>query len=156
MPHPHTNSPAPKPEFFSTDHLSADAIVAFVDDALPAHVRVRVERHIAECPECCALVAAQREARETIRSAEAVGTPGNLREKLAQIPNEAAILEKIAAEEGEEAALRYAEEHDLVAARYIFEEPPKLRLEWQTFVVRFRRSTRSFFHKWVELWRRGL
>lgn len=156
MPHPHTNNPAPTPEFFSTDHLSPDAVVAFVDDALPAHVRIRVERHIAQCPECCAMVAAQRDAQETIRAAEAVGTPGSLREKLARIPDEAAILERIAAEEGEEAALQYAEDHGLVAASYIFDEPCRLRSEWHTLVVRFRRSTRGFIHKWLELWRRGM
>ncbi|GEM_PF-482308 len=149
-------NPLMDPDFFSTDHLSADAVVAFVDDALPRHVRIRVERHITECPECCALVNAQREIRETIQSAETIGTPGSLREKLARIPNETALLEKIIAEEGEEAALRYAQEHNLSVTSYLFDEPSPIRSEIQMFVVRFRRTTRGFLHKWLELWRRGM
>lgn len=143
-------------EFCSTDHLSDDAVVAFVDEVLPRHVQIRVERHIAQCPDCCALVIAQREASETLKAADQVGTPLYLREKLAQIPQEAALLDRIADKEGEEAALQFAQDHGLIVATYITGEPLRLRSELQTLVISLRRSTRDIMRKVADVWRKGI
>ena len=52
--------------FGSTEHLSEEAITAYVDDAMPSYVRIRTERHLHDCPECRALVEEQAQAREPV------------------------------------------------------------------------------------------
>ena len=79
--------------FGSTEHLSEEAITAYVDDAMPSYVRIRTERHLHDCPECRALVEEQAQAREQLRQAsEPLGTPGTLLSKLNAIPANDAVL----------------------------------------------------------------
>jgi hypothetical protein len=70
------------------DHLSLDAVVAFVDDELSAAAHSRAERHVAECGECAAEVVAQRQVRSALRSADEPHVPSWLLSKLGSIPQD--------------------------------------------------------------------
>lgn len=83
---------APNPEyrsgraFGSTDHLAADAVVAYVDGVLREPAAVRVDEHLQLCAVCAAEVAAQASARARLRSSCAMSAPPDLVGELSQIP----------------------------------------------------------------------
>lgn len=73
------------------DHLSLDAIVAFVDDELSAGAHARAEAHLDCCCECRAEVVAQRQARSALRAAGGPCLPSSLLRSLRSIPVEAEL-----------------------------------------------------------------
>ncbi|GAA5124968.1 anti-sigma factor family protein [Pseudonocardia adelaidensis] len=68
------------------DHLSSDAIVAYVDDELAAGPHLRATQHLAQCPECAAQVVAQGQARSALRTADCPSLPSSLLSSLRSIP----------------------------------------------------------------------
>lgn len=79
---------APK-QFTSTDHLSIEAIAAYVDGELPMKAHMRAGSHLAMCRQCAAEVEAQGQAREALRESRPVSIPNNLMGLLSQIPESA-------------------------------------------------------------------
>jgi anti-sigma factor RsiW len=75
------------------DHLSSDAIVAYVDNELAAGPHARATRHLAECPECAAQVRAQGQARSALRHAGCPSLPSSLLSSLRSIPQVAELPE---------------------------------------------------------------
>jgi anti-sigma factor RsiW len=73
------------------DHLSLDAVVAYVDEELAPGARTRADDHLARCPECAAEVVAQRQARTALRAAHAPRLPSSLLRTLRAIPVEAEL-----------------------------------------------------------------
>jgi anti-sigma factor RsiW len=70
------------------DHLSSDAIVAFVDDELAAGPHLRATQHLAQCRECAAQVVAQGQARAALRTAGCPSLPSSLLSSLRSIPQD--------------------------------------------------------------------
>jgi hypothetical protein len=70
------------------DHLSLDAIVAYVDDELAEGPQLRATRHLAQCRECAAQVVAQGQARAALRTAECPSLPSSLLSSLRAIPQD--------------------------------------------------------------------
>jgi anti-sigma factor RsiW len=70
------------------DHLSSDAIVAYVDDELAQRPHMRATQHLAQCPECAAQVVAQGQARSALRTADGPSLPSSLLSSLRSIPQE--------------------------------------------------------------------
>ena len=73
------------------DHLSLDAIVAFVDDELGAGPNARAKAHLDRCRDCRAEVVAQRQARTALRGAGGPCLPSSLLRSLRSIPVEAEL-----------------------------------------------------------------
>jgi anti-sigma factor RsiW len=73
------------------DHLSLDAIVAYVDDELAQGPHQRATRHLAQCRECAAQVVAQGQARAALRTAEVPSLPSSLLSSLRSIPQDTDI-----------------------------------------------------------------
>ncbi|MGI5127620.1 anti-sigma factor family protein [Pseudonocardia sp. CA-107938] len=71
---------------WGSDHLSTEAVVAFVDDELAPGPRERAVRHLDACRECAAQVAAQNRARSALRTAETPCLPSSLLSSLRAIP----------------------------------------------------------------------
>lgn len=67
-------------------HLALDAVVAFVDGELSLAAHERAAAHVARCAICSAEVAAQRQARSVVRSANSPTTPAGLLAALHAIP----------------------------------------------------------------------
>jgi anti-sigma factor RsiW len=72
-------------------HLAVDAVVAFVDGELGAVARDRAAAHLTRCASCAAEVAAQRQARNVVRSAQCPSVPADLLATLRDIPHTAAL-----------------------------------------------------------------
>lgn len=72
--------------FSSTDHLSIEAIAAYVDGELPMKAHLRAGSHLSLCPQCSAEVEAQGQAREALRESRPVTMPSTLMGLLSQIP----------------------------------------------------------------------
>ncbi len=70
-------------------HLAVDAVVAFVDGELGAVARDRAAAHLTICPSCAGEVAAQRQARNVVRSAQCPPVPADLLATLRDIPHTA-------------------------------------------------------------------
>lgn len=70
------------------DHLSPEAVVAFVDDELDDGPFLRASRHLDSCGECATQVAAQGQARSALRSAECPSLPSSLMSSLFSIPQD--------------------------------------------------------------------
>jgi anti-sigma factor RsiW len=70
------------------DHLSSDAIVAYVDDELAPGPHLRATQHLAQCPECAAQVVAQGQARAALRTAGCPSLPSSLLSSLRSIPQD--------------------------------------------------------------------
>jgi anti-sigma factor RsiW len=70
------------------DHLSSDAIVAYVDDELAAGPHLRATQHLAQCHECAAQVVAQGQARAALRTANCPSLPSSLLSSLRSIPQD--------------------------------------------------------------------
>ncbi|MDT7712135.1 MAG: hypothetical protein QOG46_824 [Pseudonocardiales bacterium] len=74
-------------------HLAVDAVVAFVDGELAAAARDRAAAHLMACPSCAAEVAAQRQARSVVRSAQCPPVPADLLAALRDIPHTADLAD---------------------------------------------------------------
>jgi anti-sigma factor RsiW len=79
---------APK-EFSSTDHLSPEAVAAFVDGELPMKIHMRAAGHLAACPQCAEEIDAQGQARAALRDSRPVTMPTSLMGLLSAIPQSA-------------------------------------------------------------------
>jgi anti-sigma factor RsiW len=67
-------------------HLSAEAIAASADGLLGRGAKARADRHLAACAECRAAVREQREAVFALRTAPAPQPPGDLLDRLRNLP----------------------------------------------------------------------
>ncbi len=73
----------------STEHLSTEAIAAFVDGELRMAAHLRAAHHLSLCPECSAEVDAQGQARAALRDSCPIVVPTALLGMLSQIPHHA-------------------------------------------------------------------
>lgn len=73
-------------QFSSTDHLSIEAVAAYVDGELPMKAHLRAGSHLSLCPQCAAEVDAQGQARDALRDSRPVAMPSTLMGLLSQIP----------------------------------------------------------------------
>jgi hypothetical protein len=73
-------------QFGSTEHLSTEAIAAFVDGELRMTAHLRAAHHLSLCPQCAAEVDAQRQARAALRHSRPIDMPTSLLGTLSQIP----------------------------------------------------------------------
>ncbi|WP_059021933.1 anti-sigma E factor RseA [Mycobacterium sp. M26] len=76
-------------QFGSTEHLSTEAIAAFVDGELRMKSYLRAAHHLSLCPDCAAEVDGQSQAREALRDSCPISTPSSLLGLLSQIPHSA-------------------------------------------------------------------
>jgi hypothetical protein len=70
------------------DHLSSDAIVAYVDEELAPGPQLRATQHLSQCPECASQVVAQGQARAALRTADCPSLPSSLLTSLRSIPQD--------------------------------------------------------------------
>ncbi len=73
-------------EFGSTEHLSIEAVAAFVDGELRMTAHLRAAHHMSMCPQCAAEVEGQRQARAALRDSRPIDVPTHLLGALSQIP----------------------------------------------------------------------
>jgi len=73
-------------QFSSTDHLSIEAVAAYVDGELPMKAHLRAGSHLSVCQQCAAEVEAQGQARAALRDSCPVAMPSTLMGLLSQIP----------------------------------------------------------------------
>ncbi len=93
----------------SIDHLSPEAIAAFVDGELPRKAVDRAASHLAHCDECRAEVHGQQQAARALREdscADSVSASHRLMQKLRSIP-------ELARQQSE---IPESEKHYLIAA----------------------------------------
>ena len=74
-------------QFGSTEHLSIEAIAAYVDGELRMKSYLRAAHHLSLCPECATEVEAQRQARAALRDSGSIAIPTSLLGMLSQIPH---------------------------------------------------------------------
>ncbi len=72
--------------FGSTEHLSIEAIAAYVDGELRMKAHLRAAHHLTICPQCAGEVESQSQARAALRESMPVSMPSNLMGLLNQIP----------------------------------------------------------------------
>jgi hypothetical protein len=82
-----SNAPVGPREFGSTEHLSTEAIAAFVDGELRMTAHLRAGHHLSLCPQCAAEVDAQGQARAALRESCPINMPSGLLGLLSQIPH---------------------------------------------------------------------
>lgn len=73
-------------QFRSTEHLSTEAIAAYVDGELRMNAHMRAATHLSMCVDCGAEVDAQLQAREALRGSYPIDPPTSLVGRLSQIP----------------------------------------------------------------------
>ena len=73
-------------QFGSTEHLSVEAIAAFVDGELRMNAHLRAAHHLSLCPQCAAEVDDQTRARAALRDSLPIRIPSTLLGMLADIP----------------------------------------------------------------------
>ena len=73
--------------FGSTEHLSIEAIAAFVDGELRMNAHLRAAHHLSLCPECAAEVDDQSRARAALRDSHPIRIPRELLGLLSEIPH---------------------------------------------------------------------
>ena len=73
-------------QFGSTEHLSIEAIAAYVDGELRMKSYLRAAHHLSLCPECAAEVEGQTQARSALRESLPISMPSSLLGLLSQIP----------------------------------------------------------------------
>ena len=73
-------------QFSSVDHLSAEAVAAYVDGELPMKAHLRASGHLSACAQCRLEVEAQGQARAALRDCRPVTMPSTLMGLLSQIP----------------------------------------------------------------------
>lgn len=78
-------------QFGSTEHLSIEAIAAFVDGELRMSAHLRAAHHLSLCQECALEVDTQRQAREVLRESRPIAMPSDLLGLLSQIPHRAPV-----------------------------------------------------------------
>jgi hypothetical protein len=101
-----SNAPVGAPrEFGSTEHLSTEAIAAFVDGELRMNAHLRAAHHLSLCPQCAGEVDAQSKARSALRDSRPIAVPNSLLDMLSQIPHH---LEHPAADTADES--KFAED----------------------------------------------
>lgn len=76
-------------QFGSTEHLSTEAIAAFVDGELRLTPHLRAANHLSLCSQCAAEVEAQRQARAALRDSRPIVVPTSLLGLLSEIPHHA-------------------------------------------------------------------
>ncbi|KXW59478.1 RNA polymerase subunit sigma-70 [Mycolicibacterium phlei DSM 43072] len=84
-----SDAPVGPRQFGSTEHLSIEAIAAFVDGELRLTPHLRAANHLSLCSECAAEVEAQRQARAALRESRPVAAPSSLLGLLSEIPRQA-------------------------------------------------------------------
>jgi hypothetical protein len=84
-----SNEPVGPRRFGSTEHLSTEAIAAFVDGELRMTAHLRAAHHLSLCPDCSAEVDAQGQARAALRDSCPIIIPSALLGMLSQIPHHA-------------------------------------------------------------------
>ncbi|MCV7223459.1 anti-sigma E factor RseA [Mycolicibacterium elephantis] len=84
-----SDAPVGPRQFSSTEHLSTEAIAAFVDGELRMTAHLRAASHMSLCPQCAAEVDAQRQARAALRESRPVDMPAELLGLLSEIPRQA-------------------------------------------------------------------
>jgi len=82
-----SDSPVGPREFGSTEHLSTEAIAAFVDGELRMTAHLRAAHHMSLCAQCAAEVDAQSQARSALRDSCPIVVPSGLLDLLSQIPD---------------------------------------------------------------------
>lgn len=73
-------------QFGSTEHLSIEAVAAFVDGELSMTAHMRAANHLSMCPQCATEVDAQGQARNALRDSQPIAIPNTLLGMLSQIP----------------------------------------------------------------------
>ncbi len=73
-----SDAPVGPRQFGSTEHLSTEAIAAFVDGELRLTAHLRAAHHLSLCPQCDAEVDAQRQARAALRDSCPIAIPSSL------------------------------------------------------------------------------
>ncbi len=76
------------PPDWGQDHLSLEAVVAYVDGELAPGPHARASQHLGQCPECAAQVSAQGQARKALRTAGGPCLPSALLSSLRAIPQD--------------------------------------------------------------------
>jgi anti-sigma factor RsiW len=77
--------------FGSTEHLSTEAIAAFVDGELRMSAHLRAAHHMSQCSHCSAEVEAQGQARAALRDSCPIVIPTSLLGALSDIPHRAPL-----------------------------------------------------------------
>lgn len=83
-----SDAPVGPRQFGSTEHLSIEAVAAFVDGELRMTAHLRAAHHLSLCVQCAAEVEAQRQARAALRDSRPIAMPSSLLGLLSQIPEE--------------------------------------------------------------------
>ncbi|MCK0173114.1 anti-sigma E factor RseA [Mycolicibacterium sp. F2034L] len=73
-------------QFGSTEHLSTEAMAAFVDGELRMNAHMRAAHHLSLCAQCATEVDAQSKARAALRDSRPIAIPTSLLDMLSQIP----------------------------------------------------------------------
>ncbi len=82
-----SDAPVGPRRFGSTEHLSIEAVAAFVDGELTMKSHLRAASHLSLCPQCAAEVEAQGQARSALRDSCPIVVPSALLGMLSQIPH---------------------------------------------------------------------
>jgi hypothetical protein len=83
-----SDAPVGPRQFGSTEHLSTEAIAAFVDGELRMNAHLRAAHHLSLCQQCAGEVEAQRQARSALRDSRPIAIPTSLLGLLSQIPQD--------------------------------------------------------------------
>jgi anti-sigma factor RsiW len=86
-----SDQPVGPRRFGSTEHLSTEAIAAFVDGELRMAAHLRAAHHMSQCPQCSAEVDAQGQARAALRDSCPIAIPTSLLGMLSDIPHRAPL-----------------------------------------------------------------
>ena len=86
-----SDQPVGPRRFGSTEHLSTEAIAAFVDGELRMSAHLRAASHMSMCPQCSAEVDAQGQARSALRDSCPIRIPTSLLGALSEIPRHAPL-----------------------------------------------------------------
>ena len=78
-----SDAPVGPRQFGSTEHLSTEAVAAFVDGELRMTAHLRAAHHLSLCPECAT------QARAALRDSCPIVVPSSLLGMLSQIPHHA-------------------------------------------------------------------
>ncbi|GAB2929424.1 hypothetical protein GCM10027047_27590 [Rhodococcus aerolatus] len=80
-------SPTGRGRLRDTDHLTTEAVVAYVDGELGVGAHQRASGHLAGCEQCTLEVHAQQQARAALRTSGPVSMPSSLLGALCRIPD---------------------------------------------------------------------
>lgn len=90
-----SDQPVGPRRFGSTEHLSTEAIAAFVDGELRMSAHLRAAHHMSMCPQCSAEVDAQGQARTALRDSCPIRIPSSLLGALSEIPRHAPLQQPV-------------------------------------------------------------